>query len=130
MNAGIDLGLWKGRLTFTADIYNKNTKDLLQLKNISGSTGFSTMYVNQGNVLNRGLELSFEAVPVLSKDFEWSIGGNISFNRNRITSIGSGIENAEIYLTPTQPQQCNFFWGNLIRSSASTLAVLNIFIYK
>ena len=128
MNAGIDLGLWKGRLTFTADIYNKNTKDLLQLKNISGSTGFSTMYVNQGNVLNRGLELSFEAVPVLSKDFEWSIGGNISFNRNRITSIGSGIENAEIYLTPTQPQQCNFFWGNLIRSSASTLAVLNIFI--
>lgn len=128
MNAGIDLGLWKGRLAFTADLYHKNTKDLLQLKNISGSTGFSTMYVNQGNVLNRGLELSFEAVPVLSKDFEWSIGGNISFNRNRITSIGSGIENAEIYLTPTQLQQCNFFWGDLIRSSASTLAVLNIFI--
>lgn len=128
VNAGIDLGLWKGRLTFTADLYNKNTKDLLQLKNISGSTGFTTMYVNQGSVLNQGLELSFEAVPVLSKDFEWSVGGNISFNRNRITSIGSGIERAEIYLTPSQSQQCNFFWGDLVRSSASTLAVVNIFI--
>lgn len=128
INAGIDFGFWKGRLTFTADIYNKNTKDLLQLKNISGSTGFSTMYVNQGNVLNRGLELSFEAVPVLINDFEWSIGGNISFNRNRITSIGSGIENAEIYLTPELSQVCNFFWGHMVRSSASTLAILNIFI--
>lgn len=128
LNAGIDLGFFKGRLTFSMDLYDKQTKDLLQSKNIALSSGFSTMYVNQGNVLNRGIELSLDAVPVKIGDFEWSLGGNISFNRGRITYIGDGIERKEIYLTPDNKQTCNFFWGETIRSSTSNIAVLNIFI--
>lgn len=128
VNAGIDLGLWKGRLTVTADFYNKDTRDLLQQKNISRASGFSTMYVNQGNVLNRGFEFSVDAVPVKIRDFEWSLSGNISVNRNKITYIGDGVESGDIFLSPGNRQHCNYFWGDMVRSSASSLAVLNIFI--
>lgn len=128
LNAGIDIGLWKGRLTVSADFYNKETRDLLQQKNISRASGFSSMYVNQGNVLNRGFELSVDAVPVKKGDFEWSLGGNISLNRNRITYIGDGVERSPLYLTPDNLQDCSYFWGDMVRSSASSLAVLNIFI--
>lgn len=127
-NAGFDLGFFKGRLTFSVDIYDKQTKDLLQSKNIALSSGFTSMYVNQGNVRNQGFEMSLEAVPVKIGDFEWSLGGNIALNRGKITYIGDGIENMDIYLSPGNLQNCNFFWGDLIRSSASSIAVLNIFI--
>lgn len=128
LNAGIDIGFFKGRLTFSMDLYDKQTKDLLQSKNIALSSGFSTMYVNQGNVLNRGIELTLDSVPVRVGDFEWSLGGNISFNKGRITYIGEGIEKKDIYLTPDNMQTCNFFWGETVRSSTSNIAVLNIFI--
>lgn len=128
MNVGLDVGFWSGRLTLTADFYNKDTRDLLQQKNISRASGFSTMYVNQGNVLNRGFELSVDAVPLKIGDFEWSLGGNFSLNRNRITFIGNGVERGDIYLAPGDKRTCNYFWGDTVRSSVSSLAVLNIFI--
>ena len=67
---------------------DKNTYDLLQRKRIPISSGFSTIWVNDGSIRNRGLEVSFDATPVARGDFEWNISGNISFNRNEITSIG------------------------------------------
>ena len=88
VNLGLDLGLWKGRFSMTVDLYDKNTYDLLQRKRIPISSGFSTIWVNDGSIRNRGLEVSFDATPVARGDFEWNISGNISFNRNEITSIG------------------------------------------
>lgn len=127
-NAGIDFGFFQGRLAFSLDAYSKLTRDLLQNKQIARSSGFSTMWVNQGSIQNRGIEFSVDAVPVKTKNFEWSIGGNISVNRNRITEIGADIQSSEIYLTPTDKQNVNYFWGSTLRSSSSNIAILNIFI--
>lgn len=127
-NAGIDLGLWDGRLTFSADLYHKMTHDLLQSKSISRSTGFSKMWVNQGSILNKGLELTFEAVPVKTRDIEWIIGGNISFNRNSIVNIGADVQNGDLYMSEKDLQNKNYFWGSTVKSSSSNLAILNIFI--
>ncbi len=127
-NAGLDFGFFKGRLSFSVDAYYKMTDDLLQLKNISRTTGFSSMWVNQGSISNMGLELNLEAVPVKAGDFEWLVGGNISFNRNRITDIGSDVQSGKLYLSESNLQECNYFWGSTLRSSSSNLAVLNIFI--
>lgn len=128
VNAGLDMGFFKGRLTFSADYYFKKTKDLLQSKNIARTSGFSTMWVNQGDIDNRGFEFSIDAVPVKTRTIEWTIGGNISLNRNRITDIGADIENGDIYFGEGDKRNCNYFWGSMVRSSTSTSAVLNIFI--
>lgn len=128
VNGGVDLGFFKGRLTLSADVYYKMTKDLLQSKNISRTSGYSSMWVNQGDVSNRGVELTIEGVPVKTKDIEWTLGGNISFNQNKITNIGADIQTQEIYLSEGNKQVCNFFWGSMMRSSTATTSVLNIFV--
>ena len=87
-NVGLDLGLLDNRLNMTLDLYYKNTKDLLQQISIPPSTGFSSMWINRGNIENRGVEFSVDAYPVDNADFTWNVNANISFNRNKIGSIG------------------------------------------
>ncbi|HWK05164.1 MAG TPA: TonB-dependent receptor [Puia sp.] len=90
-DAGIDVGILKNRITFTADFYYKRTHDLLQNITIPPSSGFGTQLVNRGEVENKGLDLSVSAIPVASPDFTWNLSGNISFNRNKILSLGGGV---------------------------------------
>ncbi|HWB94551.1 MAG TPA: SusC/RagA family TonB-linked outer membrane protein, partial [Puia sp.] len=90
-DAGLDLGFLRNRVTFHGDIYYKRTHDLLQNITIPPTTGFGTQLVNRGEVANKGLELSVTAIPVTTKDFNWNLSANISFNRNKIVSLGGGV---------------------------------------
>jgi TonB-linked SusC/RagA family outer membrane protein len=87
-NGGIDVGLFKNRLNLVIDVYKKQSKDLLQSFPIPPSTGYTTIASNLGSISNRGVEFSVDATVMQKKDFSWSIGGNISFNRNRIEELG------------------------------------------
>ena len=127
-NAGLDLGLWDGRLAFTLDMYDKDTYDLLQKKTVTASSGFTSVWVNDGAIRNRGIELSVEATPVSAGDFEWNISGNISFNRNTITSLGASGDGGEIFLSPDNKQNCAYYYGAKIGSSNFLNSVVNIFI--
>lgn len=83
---GVDLSLFKDRLSFTFDYYHKYTRDLLQQVNIESDSGYTVMFDNIGSVTNNGMELSVKAIPFGGK-FGWSIEGNISTNRNRIAGL-------------------------------------------
>jgi len=87
VNLGLDAGIFNDRLTFSFDIYHKKTSDLLQNFNIPTSAGFSTIAANKGSIENKGIELSLQAL-VIDKKIKWSLGGNISFNKNKITELG------------------------------------------
>ena len=127
-NIGLDLSLWHGFLVFNVDAYNKVTYDLLQSKRIATSSGFSSMYVNEGVVRNRGLEFTLEATPVKTRTFEWSLNGNISFNRNRILSINESATKSRIYLDPDRSVDAVFFYGSSVGSSNYANAPAGIFI--
>ena len=127
-NAGIDLGLWKGRLSLSVDLYNKMTKDLLQTINISKSSGFTTMPVNTGSVLNRGIEITVDATPVKTRNLEWNVNGNFSLNRGKIVQIGEGQNYGKIWLEPGKSIETNYFYGSTLRSTPSSLGVINWFI--
>lgn len=86
-NIGIDLSLFKGRLGFTADYYIKTTRDLLYGRDLPKETGYNKVEVNVGSIETRGLEFVVNGTPVISDDFSWSIGGNISFERGKILSL-------------------------------------------
>ncbi|MFT3981129.1 MAG: TonB-dependent receptor [Ferruginibacter sp.] len=90
-NTGIDIGLFNGRLNFTADVYRKKTKDLLQYITTPSSTGFERQLKNSGTIENKGVELSMNAAVIKKADFQWNTNFNISFNRNKILSLGDGI---------------------------------------
>ena len=127
-NIGLDLGLWDGRFTFTADVYNKETYGLLQVRDIPVSSGYSSIWINQGDIRNRGLELSFEAVPIAAKDFEWSLHGNISFNRNTLVSINEDAATDEIWVTTDRKENVVYYYGDDLENSSYAKAALNIFM--
>ena len=86
---GVDLRMFGNRLNATVDFYNKNTKDLLMWKKISQVSGFSQIQTNAGSVRNRGIEIAVSGTPVRTKDFEWTIGANITYNKNEVTDLGT-----------------------------------------
>lgn len=129
-NGGLDFGMFGGRLSLAADFYWKITKDLLQTKTLAGSAGVYNPYVNMGSIENKGFELTLSAVPLLTKDFEWTIGGNFSLNRNKILSIDpSGSNRASMYVYPNQPiQEVEYFSGNNLSGDAICRDYINVFI--
>ena len=128
-NIGLDLGLWKGRLALTADAYLKRTYDLLQTKEIPGSAGFTSYYVNEGTINNKGLEITIDAVPVKTRDFEWMISGNISFNRGKIVKISDTAAKKKIWVSPSKEKEVVYFEGNQIGNSAYCTAMTSDTFY-
>ncbi|GAB2556865.1 SusC/RagA family TonB-linked outer membrane protein [Spirosoma aerophilum] len=83
---GVDIGLFNNRVQLTADVYAKNTTDLLLSRAIPLSSGFGSVFGNFGGVENRGIELSMN-VAVLNGPLKWDISGNVSANRNKLSII-------------------------------------------
>ena len=88
LNIGLDFAFLRGRLNGTIEVYNKKTKDL-----IWGYPVPTTQYVygyidaNVGEMTNKGIEFSINAVPVQTKNFTWSTTLNLSHNKNRVDKM-------------------------------------------
>jgi TonB-linked SusC/RagA family outer membrane protein len=88
-DAGIDAGFINNRLVLTLDAYYKKTQDLLLNVEIPWTTGQASMLQNFGSVENRGLEIGVNTKNLTGK-LQWNTSANISLNRNKVLSIGSG----------------------------------------
>ena len=89
LNFGADFITTNGKISGTIDIYEKRTKDLLQNVNIPTSSGFSNILVNQGEISNKGLEISIDTELLSTNDFNLTFGGNIGFNKTKITNLAA-----------------------------------------
>lgn len=86
INFGIDMAFLENRIRFTADAYEKNTRDLLLNAPLPRSTGFDNAIQNIGQLRNRGLEFQLSTDNFVG-EFNWSSDFNISFNENEVVSI-------------------------------------------
>lgn len=86
-NLGLDFELFSGKLSGAVEAYHNSTRDLLLLYNIPG-TGYTDQYRNMGETENRGIEFSFTYYALEREHYGLNISANISFNRNKIVSIG------------------------------------------
>ncbi len=91
-NIGIDLAFYNGRISFTADYYNKITSDLLLNATLASSMGFLNSYKNIGKVSNKGLEFSVSTVNIKTPSFTWGTSFNISFNKNKVLELAENQE--------------------------------------
>ncbi len=87
LETGIDLSLLKGRLSFELTYYNKKIYDFLMQENVPASSGFSTKWVNAGDLRNRGFELGMNARPVLTRSVAWNTSLNFWLNRSLVTRL-------------------------------------------
>jgi len=87
-DAGIDLGLFKDRLTIAVDYYNKLTEDMLLDVPLPQSTTTGSVKKNYGTIENKGWEVTLNAHTVKSKDFNWFTDLTFSANKNKIVKLG------------------------------------------
>lgn len=96
-NFGLDWSILNDRLGGSIDYYTKTTSDLLYWYNVPVPPNlYSTTLANVGEMRNNGIEVTINAVPVRTKDFEWSTTLTMSHNKNKLLSL-----NNDLYETDT-----------------------------
>jgi iron complex outermembrane receptor protein len=87
-NVGIDYGFFNGRISGAIDLYYKNTIDLLnQVAQPAGANFSNTIVANVGNMVNRGVEFSINTQLMKTKDLNWDLNLNATYNENKITKL-------------------------------------------
>ena len=121
-NVGIDWSMFNGRLSVTLDGYYKYTKNLLM--NVPLPAPNPSIYRNEGEMSNWGLELALSSVNIDRNDWRWTTDFNISTNRNRLeklslqqvyyyTKTSEALSEYVVRMTPGQP--LSKFWGYTAR---------------
>lgn len=87
-NIGIDYGFYNGRINGSVDVYQRETKDLLNRITIPTGSNFSnTLVTNVGSLENRGIELAINFIPVSTQDQNLTLGFNFAYNENKVTKL-------------------------------------------
>ncbi len=108
-NVGVDLSLFKNKVEFIFDAYEKFTKGLLMTTALPTTSGYNEVYRNAANVLNRGLEFTVNTNLQLGRNVRWSMGLNFAYNKNRVVALPDG--NADIKKTSESGQD----FGSIVR---------------
>ena len=87
-NIGLDLGFIKDRVTFSFDLYNRVTTNLLNSVSIPSGSNFSNVLLtNVGSLENKGAEVTMNLTPISKKDMSLTFGLNFTYNLNKITKL-------------------------------------------
>jgi TonB-linked SusC/RagA family outer membrane protein len=87
LNAGFDISMFNSRLNATVDVYYMTTKNMLLARTLPTLTGFTSIMSNLGQLDNRGVELTINAVPAQNARFKWNTDFTFSLNRNKIVHL-------------------------------------------
>ena len=118
-NIGLDIALFKNRLSLAVDAYLKKTTDLLMDVPLPATSPVPSIYRNEGEMTNKGLEFSVDSRN-LTGDLEWNTNFNISFNRNELTKLSlqkvyyyasTSEATSEQVVRITEGQPLGKFWG-------------------
>lgn len=127
-NIGLDFGFFKGRISGSADVYDKKTKDLISIVPIAPGANFDiSLLTNVGNMENKGAEFTLNTIPVQTKDFSWSFGFNVTYNKSEITKL---LKNNIPGYTGIDVGNVNGGTGNKIEKHAVGYAPNTFYVYK
>ncbi|MBP1225261.1 SusC/RagA family TonB-linked outer membrane protein [Flavobacterium sp. 1355] len=90
-NVGLDLSLLDRKINFVFDVYYKKTNDLLISVPVPLTSGYATVLQNIGGVENKGIEIGLTTENVKTENFSWNSNIVFSANRNKVVSIGNGV---------------------------------------
>ncbi|MDO4163281.1 MAG: TonB-dependent receptor [Bacteroides sp.] len=101
-NLGLHLGFYN-RYSIDVEFYNKRTSNILMSVPTSyASDASGYRWDNIGAMINRGVEVSVNADVIRTKEFQWNLNANISYNKNEITELYNGVNEYEIGTTATK----------------------------
>ncbi|MCW3112224.1 MAG: SusC/RagA family TonB-linked outer membrane protein [Segetibacter sp.] len=94
--ANLEARFLNNRLGLELSVYQSNSFNQLLQMTVPSASGYTAMYINAGNIQNKGVELVLNAVPIKSRNFKWESNLNVGLNRNKVISLADGI--TEVYL--------------------------------
>lgn len=87
-NVGVDWGFINNRINGSIDYYKRFTKDLLNTINVPAGVNYApVLTTNIGSMENQGVEIAVNAIPVTTRDWEWTIGFNYTWQQSKITKL-------------------------------------------
>lgn len=102
-NAGFDFGFLKDRISGSFDFYTRKTEDLLAtVAAPAGSTFDKTILTNVGNVDSKGIEVTLNATPIQTKDWNWDISFNMTWQKMKVKNL-SLVESSAVTNTAVGP---------------------------
>ena len=95
-NVGLHFGFWN-RLNVDLEFYNKKTSDMLmEVPQSYSDNGYGFHWDNVGTMVNRGVELTLAGSVIATENFLWTLNANVSYNKNKITSLYNGVQEYEM----------------------------------
>lgn len=92
LEGGIELTMFSSRVKFDLSLYKNNTVDQIIPVAISSATGYTSKFVNAGEVENKGIEIQLTGTPVVNNDFRWDITFNWAKNNNEVVALADGLD--------------------------------------
>ena len=119
-NVGLDIGVLRNALTLSVDLYDKTTTELLRQRNLPLSGGIGnhhngkvgTVWINSGELNNRGVEFTFNARPFSRQDFTWNINATASHNKTIVRDIGEEGESMGLLRSRGMFTDGGVYWRN------------------
>ena len=93
---GVELTFLRNRIGLDVSYYNRKTIDLITPVDISSASGAAAVWLNSGDMENKGLEATLRVTPVKNDNFQWDIVANFARNRNKVTRIYGDNEYLEL----------------------------------
>jgi len=90
IDAGIELGLFNGRVSMEADVYRKLTTNMLLNSPVPTSSGYASVFRNIGSMENKGFEFTLNIKNIVDTDFSWETDFNIAINKNKVVALSGG----------------------------------------
>ncbi|MAU71909.1 MAG: SusC/RagA family protein [Pseudozobellia sp.] len=96
IEVGLEARMFNSRVGFDITYYKKNTEDQLLPVSTTTATGFSSRWVNAGEIENRGIEVGLNLTPVQTDNFAWNVNVNWSKNENEVLSLLGDQQNLQL----------------------------------
>ena len=91
-NVGVEFALWQGKLNGSLEYFERRTSNMLYNKPVDPTLGYSSFPMNVGSMSNQGIELELNATPVKTKNIQWDLNFNLTYQKNTIKKLAPELE--------------------------------------
>jgi len=96
IEVGFEASMFDNRVGVDLSLYKTNSFNQIFNVPISNASGYNSMYINGGEIENKGIEVVFRVTPVKTNDFSWDVNLNWYANRNMVVSLAEGVPTLQL----------------------------------
>lgn len=87
INVGVEFQMFKSRLRGSIEYFYRKTTDMLSWVKVPLELGYAGSYYNVGDMSNKGVEIELSGDPIVTKNFKWTIGANLTAYKNEVLKL-------------------------------------------